>query len=116
MQVHPIQSHVGLTGKEFIGLSSPRTITIINNKLKVTNVHVVELGESSKTSYACLTNTILRSLKLTSAPLMLPPQYITTSFSTPISCILLNEETKETMELKKGLSSGIAAQRPFLVQ
>ena len=100
MQVHPIQSHVGLTGKEFIGLSSPRTITIINNKLKVTNVHVVELGESSKTSYACLTNTILRSLKLTSAPLMLPPQYITTSFSTPISCILLNEETKETMELK----------------
>ena len=89
-----------MTGKEFIGLSSPRTITIINNKLKVTNVHVVELGESSKTSYACLTNTILRSLKLTSAPLMLPPQYITTSFSTPISCILLNEETKETMELK----------------
>ena len=107
MIVHPTPSHIILSKNDRQQFSKvPTTLSVVNpaNNKKIKNVQVVVNNNSVTHSAISLTNTNIRSLKIT-APLILPEgisnDYTTTSKKLP--CILVNEDTNESIQIENGI-------------
>ena len=107
MIVHPTPSHIILSKNDRQQFSKvPTTLSVVNpaNNKKIKNVQVVVNNNSVIHSAISLTNTNIRSLKIT-APLILPEgisnDYTTTSQKLP--CILVNEDTNESIQIENGI-------------